>query len=107
MPTPQHAEELFTEHIHLRITKTLNDSLNEIATRKGGKTKLPDICRDALRMYIAQQEDVIGSRAHFTKTLRERFDQLENTMTAQFNNTQQRFLQQNEQFLNKFMALAL
>jgi hypothetical protein len=62
------------------VSSELYDRLEAIRAKRGRKFHMADVCRDGLRNYVDQQEDIIGSRAHFTKTLRERFDALETSI---------------------------
>ena len=44
-----------------------------------------DLIRDAIRRYLDEQSDLIGSRRHFQKSFQERIDRLEQTLLFQLN----------------------
>jgi hypothetical protein len=57
------------------VTQELFDQLESLRQHKGAKAAISDVVRDALRAHIDAQENVIGSRAQFNRTLRKRIDQ--------------------------------
>ncbi len=61
----------------LRLTKDMDDKLQQILKKQDRSVSLNDLMRTAIRQYIDDQEDVIGSRRHFSKSLQNRLDQLE------------------------------
>src|SRR5438874_727548 len=65
----------------VRLSEPLQKKLEQIAERRPYKGNISELIRDAIRSFIDQQEDVIGSRAHFAKSMRERVDDLEKTLT--------------------------
>ncbi len=44
-----------------------------------------DIIREAIRLYLDGQEDLIGSRRHFQRSFRDRIDGLEASLAFQLN----------------------
>ena len=69
MSNNQHPE---TSDIHAQVTPALKEKVEQLAKKRGKNTSASDVIRDAIRAYIDQQEDVIGSRANFQKSFRER-----------------------------------
>lgn len=57
--------------------------LIQIKEQKPANTTLADLGREAIGEYIQRQEDAIGSRAHFGKSMRNRLDQLEENLKAE------------------------
>jgi predicted transcriptional regulator len=53
--------------MHTRLTRLANDR----------NTPIAEVAREALRAYLDEQEDVQGSRKHFTKMFQRRVDFLE------------------------------
>ena len=45
----------------------------------------PDLIREAIRRYLDEQDDLVGSRKHFQRSFRQRIDQLEEAVTFQLN----------------------
>ncbi len=67
----------------INITPEMRDLLAQIAARHGRDVKENDLIRDAIRQYLDQQADVVGSRRHFQRSLQSRLDRLESTLTFQ------------------------
>ena len=59
------------------MTNEMEERLNQILAKQDRSTSFNDLARTAFRQYIDDQEDVIGSRRHFSKSLQNRLDQLE------------------------------
>lgn len=64
-----------THEVHLQLT--------QLAARRGRDVTESDLIREAIREYLDQQADVVGSRRHFQKSLQRRIDALEDTLTFQ------------------------
>ena len=64
----------------LRLTKDMDDRLQQILKKQDRTVSVNDLLRTAIRQYIDDQEDVIGSRRHFSKSLQNRLDQLESNL---------------------------
>ena len=60
-----------TVELHRRLERLSQDR----------KTPIAEIVREALRAYLDEQQDVEGSKKHFTKTMGGRFDYLEWLLT--------------------------
>ncbi len=67
----------------ISMTPEMRDLLAQIAAKRGREVRENDIIRDAIRQYLDQQADVVGSRRHFQPSLQARLDRLENTLTFQ------------------------
>jgi Arc/MetJ-type ribon-helix-helix transcriptional regulator len=71
-----------TEYPHrlsVQVTKAMDDRLEQVA--RGRDEAKAEVVRAALRASLDEQEDVIGSRKHFTKAFGRRVDQLERLLT--------------------------
>src|SRR5258708_963761 len=64
----------------LTVTEEMDQKLTQILARMERGTSRTDLIRIAIRQYIDDQEDIIGSRRHFSKSLQNRLDQLENNL---------------------------
>ena len=69
----------------MKKTRVMRDLLAQIAARRGRDVKEVDLIREAIRHYLDEQADVVGSRRHFQKSLQARLDELEHTLTFQTN----------------------
>ena len=69
----------------ISMTPEMRDLLAQIAARRGRDVKEVDLIREAIRHYLDEQADVVGSRRHFQKSLQARLDELEHTLTFQTN----------------------
>ena len=65
----------------INITPEMRDLLAQIAAKQGRDVTESDLIRDAIRQYLDQQADLVGSRRHFQRSLQERLDALEGTLT--------------------------
>src|SRR5260370_30575232 len=78
------------------VTEELHNKLELLRQKRGKRATISDVSRDALRNYVDQQENIIGSRAHFNKTVREYLNEMET-----------RLHQEMEQLTTKFTNLML
>ena len=69
----------------ITMTQEMRDRLALLVSKQPRDTTEADIIREAVRLYLDNQEDIIGSRKHFQKSLQERLDKLENALTFHFN----------------------
>ena len=67
----------------ISMTPEMRDLLAQITAKHGRDVTENDITRDAIRHYLDQQADVVGSRRHFQRSLQGRLDRLESTLTFQ------------------------
>jgi len=65
----------FTNRLTVHITQAMDHRLEQIASQRDESKA--EIARAALRAYLDEQEDLIGSRRHFTKMFQRRVDDLE------------------------------
>ena len=69
----------------ISMTPEMRDLLAQIAAKRGRDVTEVDLIREAIRHYLDEQADVVGSRRHFQKSLQARLDELEHTLTFQTN----------------------
>lgn len=70
----------YPNRLSVQITDAMDDRLNQVA-RARDESKA-EVVRAALRAFLDEQVDVIGSRKHFTKTFGKRIDHLERMLTV-------------------------
>ena len=69
----------------LAMTPKMAQRLNQIASTKPRNVTEADLIREAIRRYLDEQDDLVGSRKHFQRSFRQRIDQLEEAVTFQLN----------------------
>lgn len=69
----------------ITMTQEMRDRLTLLVSKYPRDMTEADLIREAIRMYLDEREDLIGSRKHFQKSLRERVDQLESALAFQLN----------------------
>ena len=69
----------------ISMTPEMRDLLAQIVAKRGRDVKENDLIREAIRQYLDEQSDVVGSRRHFQKTLQLRLDRLERSLLFQMN----------------------
>jgi hypothetical protein len=69
----------------ISMTPEMRDRLQQLASKHPRTIKEADLIREAIRLYLDEQQDIIGSRRHFQKSLQQRLDQLENLLTFHLN----------------------
>ena len=70
----------FTNRLTVHITGPMDDRLEQIANQRDEPKA--EVVRTALRVYLDEQEDLIGSRKHFSKAFQRRMDYIEFMLTA-------------------------
>ncbi len=65
----------YSNRLTVHITRAMEDRLEQIAHQRDEPKA--EVVRAALRAYLDEQEDLIGSRKHFTKMFQRRVDYLE------------------------------
>lgn len=65
----------FTNRLTVHITGAMGNRLEQIASQRDEPKA--EVVRAALRAYLDEQEDLIGSRKHFTKMFQRRVDYVE------------------------------
>ncbi len=69
----------------LSMTPEMAQRLSQIASTKPRNITEADLIREAVRRYLDEQEDLMGSRKHFQRSFRQRIDRLEEAVTFQLN----------------------
>lgn len=69
----------------LSMTPEMRDRLALLVSKHPRDTTESDLIREAVRLYLDNQEDMIGSRKHFQKSLQERLDKLESGLAFHLN----------------------
>jgi metal-responsive CopG/Arc/MetJ family transcriptional regulator len=63
----------------------MRDLLAQIAARHGRDITKSQLIREAIRHYLDEQADVVGSRRHFQKSFQMRLERLERSLLFQMN----------------------
>ncbi len=69
----------------ITMTQEMRDRLALLVSKQPRDTTEADLIREAIRLYLDNQEDIIGSRKHFQKSLQDRLDRLESTFAFHLN----------------------
>jgi predicted DNA-binding protein len=69
----------------ITMTQEMRDRLVLLVSKQPRDTTEADIIREAIRLYLDNQENIIGSRKHFQKSLQDRIDRLESTFAFHLN----------------------
>src|SRR5512147_1244284 len=67
----------------LYVSPEMWEHLQQLAQAQGRDCTENSLMRDAIRAYIDDQAQVIGSRRHFQKSFQSRIDQLETQLTSE------------------------
>jgi len=70
----------YPRRLSVQVTDAMDDRLEQVA--RGRDEAKSEVVRAALRAFLDEQEDVIGSRKHFTKAFGRRIDHLERLLIA-------------------------
>jgi Arc/MetJ-type ribon-helix-helix transcriptional regulator len=70
----------FSQRLSVQVTKAMDDRLEQVA--RGRDEAKAEVVRAALRAFLDDQEDVIGSRKHFTKAFGRRVDHIERLLSV-------------------------
>jgi uncharacterized protein (DUF885 family) len=62
--------------VTIRVPEPLQQKIETIRLHRGKGARQIDVWRDAAWAYVNEQENIIGSRAHFQRSLRERIDEM-------------------------------
>jgi predicted DNA-binding protein len=62
----------YDHRLSINITRQMSDRLNQIASTRD--EAISEIAREALRLFLDNQEDLIASRKHFSKSFQQRLD---------------------------------
>lgn len=69
----------------ITMTQEMRDRLALLVSKQPRDTTESDVIREAIRLYLDNQEDIIGSRKHFQKSLQDRLDRLESALAFHLN----------------------
>ena len=67
------------------MTVEMRELLAQIVSRQPRDVTEAEIIREAIRLYIDEQQDIIGSRKHFQKSLQDRIERLEAAVAFHLN----------------------
>ncbi len=71
----------YTHRSSISMTQAMWEKLGQVVTnRRDPKFKTSDAVREAIRLYLDSEEDLIGSRKHFSKSLQRSLSLHEQTM---------------------------
>jgi len=70
----------YPQRLSVQVTDAMDNRLEQVA--RGRDEAKSEVVRAALRAFLDEQEDVIGSRKHFTKTFGRRIDQIERLLSV-------------------------
>ena len=71
----------YTHRSSISMTQAMWEKLGQVVTnRRDPKFKTSDAVREAIRLYLDSEEDLIGSRKHFSKSLQRSLNLHEQTM---------------------------
>jgi Arc/MetJ-type ribon-helix-helix transcriptional regulator len=70
----------FPKRLTVQVTEAMDDRLEQVA--RGRDEAKAEVVRTALRAFLDEQEDVIGSRKHFTKAFGRRIDHIERLLSV-------------------------
>ncbi|GEM_PF-3727773 len=86
-------DELHLKKMVVQVTPEMFRRLEAIRARRGPNVKMAYLHREALRNLIDKEEDEVGSRAHFGKTLQTRLDAMQEKLIQAIPETLQEALQ--------------
>lgn len=69
----------------ISMTPEMHDLLAQMVAKRDRDVTEASLIREAIRQFLDEQSDLVGSRRHFQKSLQLRIDRLENTLTFQMN----------------------
>jgi Arc/MetJ-type ribon-helix-helix transcriptional regulator len=69
----------------ITLTQEMRDGLRRLVRKQPREVTEADVIREAIRLYLDEQEDLIGSRKHFQKSLQSRIDSLESALSFHLN----------------------
>lgn len=69
----------------IAMSEEMHALLVQIAARHGRDITESHLIREAIRQFLDEQVDAVGSRRHFQKSLQMRLDRLERTLLFQMN----------------------
>jgi hypothetical protein len=73
----------YPKRLNIYVTAEMQRKLEQVRDQRGPQASIPDMVREAIRLHLDDQEQVIGSRRHFQKTLRDEIDQAKTEILEQ------------------------
>lgn len=74
-----------TEQRSIRMTPEMRALLAQLLLKQPRDVSEADLIREAIRHYLDEQDDLIGSRRHFQKSLQDRIEALESALAFHLN----------------------
>lgn len=71
----------YDHRLSINITRPMYERLTQIANNRD--EAISEIAREALRLFLDDQEDLIGSRKHFSKSFQQRLDHTDWQLSVQ------------------------
>jgi hypothetical protein len=71
----------YPKRLNIYITAEMQRKLIQVRDGRGPQATVPEVVREALRVFLDDQEQVIGSRRHFQKTLREEIETAQDALS--------------------------
>ncbi len=78
----------FSKRLNIYVTAEMLRKLEQIRDQRGPQETVPDVVRNAIRLFIDDQEQIIGSRRHFQKMLREDLTEVETHLLERIGDAQ-------------------
>lgn len=69
----------------IAMSEEMHELLTQIAAKHGRDITESHLIREAIRLFLDEQTDMVGSRRHFQKSLQLRLDRLERSLLFQMN----------------------
>lgn len=69
----------------ITMTQEMHERLILLVSKRDRTTTEADLIREAIRRYLDEQEQIAGSRRHFTRTFQDRIDKLETNIAFHLN----------------------
>lgn len=69
----------------IAMTPEMHSRLEQLVSKQGRDITESDLIREAIRLYLDEQQDIIGSRRHFARSFQDRIDRLEYTLEFHLN----------------------
>ena len=74
-----------TEQRSIRMTPEMRALLAQLLLKQPRDVSEADLIREAIRHFLDEQDDLIGSRRHFQKSLQDRIEALESALSFHLN----------------------
>ncbi|MBE7511472.1 MAG: hypothetical protein HS103_01470 [Anaerolineales bacterium] len=69
----------------IAMTPEMHSRLEQLVSKLGRDITESDLIREAIRLYLDEQQDIIGSRRHFARSFQDRIDRLEYALEFHLN----------------------